>query len=210
MAEEKTEHRIRELEDALKAAERRSAEIKAERDEAYRITEEINENLDDSAALIERWIEAFNMQLGDDGKWRFQEHAHDLYDALLEKHRDLVSRWNRFVPKYNAIVQPRTAGRPLDASDAQCALVRKLRKRNVSLRDIAEQTSLGLRTVRTIIDRENRTDRGTIKRFEKFDPMNPAFLAAKTRKRTRDALPDRINKLQAQTAALKKAAKGLA
>lgn len=43
------------------------------------------------------------------------------------------------------------AGRPLAATEAQIAEVRKLRKAGGSLRDIASQTGLGLQTVRTIL-----------------------------------------------------------
>jgi hypothetical protein len=39
----------------------------------------------------------------------------------------------------------------------------QLRRRGTSLRDIAEETSLGLRTVRTILDQQDGGDRTTIK-----------------------------------------------
>jgi hypothetical protein len=44
-------------------------------------------------------------------------------------------------------------GRPLNASEVEAAKVRKLRKAGVSLRGIAASTGLGVRTVRTILDR---------------------------------------------------------
>ena len=201
--------RIQELEDALKDAERRTAEMKGERDEANALVERMIENVQDCNALIASWIEAFDMELNDDGKWSFEGNLAERYTTLLHDHRALIKEWNRFVPDYNAAVRPRPAGRPLDASDAQCAEVRKLRKRKLSLRSIAEATNLSLRTVRTIVDRANGTDRATIKRLEKVDPMNAAFIAAKARKRTRDALPDRISKVLADADVLKKTAKGL-
>jgi hypothetical protein len=38
------------------------------------------------------------------------------------------------------------------------------------LRGIAEDTSLGLRTVRTVVNQRDGTDRTTIKRLERIDP----------------------------------------
>jgi DNA-binding CsgD family transcriptional regulator len=52
-------------------------------------------------------------------------------------------------PVINGHAQP--VGRPLAASEAQQATVRRLRKAGKSLRWIAEETSLGLNTVRTIV-----------------------------------------------------------
>jgi hypothetical protein len=60
--------RIRELEAALKEAERRVAAMLAERDEAFELVEQMKEHVSDVDAVIDSWIEAFEMQLGDDGK----------------------------------------------------------------------------------------------------------------------------------------------
>ena len=69
MPREKPEpDRIRELEDALKEAERRVAEMRAERDQAFELVEQMKEHVSDVDALIDSWIEAFEMQLSEDGK----------------------------------------------------------------------------------------------------------------------------------------------
>ena len=69
MPQEKPEpDRIRELEDALKEAERRVAEMRAERDQAFELVEQMKEHVSDVDALIDSWIEAFEMQLSEDGK----------------------------------------------------------------------------------------------------------------------------------------------
>ena len=60
--------RIRELEDALKEAERRVAEMRAERDQAFELVEQMKEHVSDVDALIDSWIEAFEMQLSEDDK----------------------------------------------------------------------------------------------------------------------------------------------
>jgi len=169
----------------------------------------MSEHVKDANALIESWKESFDMELRDDGKWHFEDGFGDHYDALLTEFRALLRKWNSFVPEYNAIAAPKPAGRPLDASPAQCVEVLKLRNRKLSLREIADETSLSLNTVRTIIDRNNRTDRSTIKRLQKLDPMNAAAVSSKARKRTRNALPDRINKLSADGVDVLKEAKGL-
>ena len=50
----------------------------------------------------------------------------------------------------------RDPGRPLAASEAQVAAVLKLHKASKSLRWIADETSLSLQTVRTIVGRKQR------------------------------------------------------
>ena len=194
------------LEDELKIAERRIIELKAERDEARDLSSRMQEHVTSSRETIDRWIEAFDMVLGDDGNWTFRE---DPYDALFEKHEDLVKRWNRLVTRYNATVNDRDPGRPLAASDAQVLMVRKLRRKKLSLRAIADETSLGLQTVRTILGRDGLCDRTSIKRMERIDPMRMEIAGHKARKRTRDALPKRINETLKDGADLIKAAKGL-
>lgn len=66
MPQEKPE--LAQLKDALKEAERRIAEMRAERDKAFELVEQMKEHVSDVDALIDSWIEAFEMQLGDDGK----------------------------------------------------------------------------------------------------------------------------------------------
>jgi hypothetical protein len=69
--------------------------------------------------------------------------------------------------------------------------VLKLHKAGGSLRGIAEDTSLGLATVRTIVSQKNGTDRTTVKHLERIDPDRAAAARWRARKRTRDALPKR-------------------
>ena len=60
--------RIRELEDALKESERHIAEMRAERDQAFELVEQMKEHVSDVDALIDSWIEAFEVQLREDSK----------------------------------------------------------------------------------------------------------------------------------------------
>ena len=69
MPQDKTgSDRMRELEAALKEAERRVAVMLAERDEAFELVEQMKEHVSDVDALIDTWIEAFEVRLGDDRK----------------------------------------------------------------------------------------------------------------------------------------------
>ena len=95
--------------------------------------------------------------------------------------------------------------------DAQVKEVRKLRKKGLSLRLIAAQTNLGLRTVRTIVEKNQGTDRTSrrtnLLRKRELDRLRSAEYRA--RKRGRDQLPKQIEATLKRGADLIKAAKGL-
>jgi hypothetical protein len=212
--DETAEARIRQLEDNLKAAERRAEEAKRERDDAQNLVSRMEEQVKDSQTLIERWVEAFDMRLGDNGQWQHTSpHLVDRWNDLVEKYNDRLKKWNKFVPEYNAIVAPvrRGVGRPLAATESQCKLVLKLAKAGKSIRTIMDETSLGMQTVRTILDREDWTDRASQHRLEKLDykPVRNQLMAARARKRTRDALPEMIAETLATGKELLKEAKGI-
>ena len=83
--------------------------------------------------------------------------------ALGGKHTRRGSRstmrlreWNQYVEEFNRGGIKRPVGRPLQASEAQCSDILKMRKRGASLRG---ETSLGLPTVRTIVGKKAGTDR---------------------------------------------------
>jgi hypothetical protein len=204
--------RIAELEDKLKEAERRLAETRIELDEAQDLTKRMEEHLKDAAGMIERWKESFEMELGDDGGWHFPpDHLSIRHAVLIEMHNALVKEWNRLVPDYNAAINPKPVGRPIAASDAQVKTVHKLRQRGLSIRAIVEETSLGMQTVRTIIDRDDKVDRATSRRLERLNAkeLRAELMSARARKRTRDALPKAIEQTLAGGAALIKESKGL-
>ena len=79
--------RIRELEDALKEAERRVAEMRAERDQAFELVEQMKEHVSDVDTLIDSWIEAFEMQLSEDRK-RTRD---ALPESIKKLHTDAVA-----------------------------------------------------------------------------------------------------------------------
>jgi hypothetical protein len=128
--------------------------------------------------MIERWIEAFEMELGDDGVWRWKaEFAEG--DVWFRKYQELLRKWNKLVPEYNATINPQPVGRPLAASEAQEVQVRRLRKSGASLRAIVDETGLGLQTVRTIVGRDALSDRTTMRRLERIDPDRAAVISGR-------------------------------
>jgi hypothetical protein len=200
--------RIAVLEDELEQRDHRIRELCADLDKAEKLVWEMREHVEDAGTLIGSWIEAFDMVQDDDGAWKWSTAFVEGHE-WFKKYDALVTKWNRFVPEWNAMVRPRNVGRPLAASEAQVAEVLKLHKTGGSLRGIAEDTSLGLATVRTIVSQKNGTDRTTVKHLERIDPDRAASARWRARKRTRDALPKRINETLAKGRELVKEAKGL-
>jgi len=206
--------RIEELEADLRYRDDQIKELRQDNSRAFDLVAEMREQVEDSNALTDSWIEVFEMEQNDDGVWIFdtrQSKIWDAYSKLLETHNKLLREWNKFVGDYNSTVAPRGLRRPLQASDAQIKEVRKLRKRGSSLRVIAEQTSLGLSTVRTIVGKDAGTDRTSkrtnLLRKREIDRLRAAEY--RVRKRGRDQLPKRITEILKRGDALIKAAKGL-
>ena len=76
-------------------------------------------------------------------------------------------------------------------------------------RFIAEETNLGLSTVRTIVGRINHTDRTTRKRWERIAIDNSELAHFKSRKRIGDTLPRRAQSVVETGNELVKEAKSL-
>jgi hypothetical protein len=123
-----------------------------------------------------------------------------------------VRDWNRFLPRINGGAGSQNVGRPLLASKAQCADVLNRRKAGASLRSIAEQTNLGLGTIRTIIAKRSGVDRTTKKhrqRAERIEIDRQQRSRWKRQRQAGDALPGRVTRYVKETTALIKKAKGL-
>jgi hypothetical protein len=211
MAHHRPPDRLAELEDELKQRDARIKELRADLDKAEALISEQREWMEDRQALLDSWIEGFEMVLNEDGKRDWGPFI-DRHNELVDKYNALVRDWNRFIPDYNATVRPRNVGRPLAASDAQRATVLAMRKRGLPLRGIADETSLGLRTVRTIVEQKDGRDRTTVKyrkQLERIDPDRKLDASRRARKRVRDALPKRINETLKRGRELIQAAKGL-
>jgi DNA-binding CsgD family transcriptional regulator/uncharacterized coiled-coil protein SlyX len=190
------ETRIADLENEIKHRDRRILELKRDLDEAQMLIAEMREQVQDCNDMIDRWVEAFEMTLSDNGTYSPAPWIAKM-ESYLDKYNALAAQWNKFIPKYNAAVAPRGIGRPLAASEAQQRQVLVMRKEGKSLRTIAAKTSLSRRTVRTIVGKAEGTDR-TTKRTNELRKLelNRANMAAyRARKRTRDALPKQITEL---------------
>ena len=130
---------------------------------------DVEEHIRECREVTESWIEAFQMRGTDDGQVLLWASFIEEHGDLVDRHNALVREWNKVVPKYRTVVASKNIGRPLEASEAQCLEVLQLRKASTvdfstwtsgaSLRTIVIQTGLGLRTIRTIIGRQNGTDR---------------------------------------------------
>ena len=85
-------------------------------------------------------------------------------------------------------------------TNGHCAQVLKLKRKGMSIRAIMDETGLGMQTVRTIMGREERTDRTSRKSLERIDGREPKAMAVRTNamKRSRDTLPKRIEEAQAR------------
>jgi hypothetical protein len=201
--------RIDKLEDQLKERDRRIADLKTDVARLEDLVTRQAEHIQDCGDQIDRWIAAFDMVLDDNGMWKWSRdfvEGHQWY----EKYGAIVRDWNRFVPEYNAAIgHGRNVGRPLAASEAQIEQVRKLHKQGMSLRGIVDETSLGLQTVRTIIDQRDRKDRTARNHLERIKPDREQERSWLAKKRMRDALPKSINVTRATCDELAKEAKGL-
>jgi hypothetical protein len=200
---------VGELEDELKRRDERIEELRQEIDEQRDLIQRMEENVDDARGVIERWCEAFQMTQTESGAWSW-EPFWDQHNDLVARWNDLVRHWNKYVPLINGRTQP--VGRPLAASEAQVAQVLRLHRAGRSLRWIAEEMSLGLNTVRTIVAKGSGADRTTRKhreRVERIEIDRPQAIRWKRQKRTGDALPRQAQRAVEGGHVLLKEAKGL-
>lgn len=214
MKKDELEIRVEDLESDLRDRDEQVKALREELDAAMGLVDEMRDHTEASNEMIDNWIEVFQMEQAGESSWKFDSGQHKLWAAhkeLNEKYQKLLREWNRFVPDYNRTVRQRYRGRPLEASPAQVDKVLKLRKTHASLRTIAAQTGLGVRTVRTITEKEKGTDRTSKRtnalRKREIDRLRMA--SWRTRKREYDNLPKKISQTRKRGDELVKAAKGL-
>jgi hypothetical protein len=87
--------------------------------------------------------------------------------------------------------------------------VLKLHKAGGSLRGIAEETGLGVNTIRTVVAKATGTDRTTMKHRGRIEPDRKRIAEWKRRRRTGNALPSRAQRVTNEAKAHLKEAKGL-
>ena len=91
MAKQLGKRTVGELEDELKARDRRIEELRTEIDELRDLVTRLREQDEDADNLIESWIEAFNMVLNEDGKYSYAPFVDD-YEKTVDEYADLVRR----------------------------------------------------------------------------------------------------------------------
>src|SRR5438067_1763881 len=115
--------KLTELENSLKLKDEKIKELRKELREATDLNDELTEQVQSANELFDQWIDAFEMVIGEDGKWTIP--FADLQNErarIMDQYQHLLRDWNRFVGKYNDVVaeQPaKSVGRPLAASEGQ-------------------------------------------------------------------------------------------
>jgi hypothetical protein len=200
---------VTKLQADLAECDRRIAELKHELEQERDLTYRLAEQVRDSNDTLDNWIQAFDMVQNEEGVWVWSNSFVEGHE-WLHKYVELQREWNKYVALFNAKLEyGRNVGRPLGASEAQQQQVLKLHKVGHSLREIAEEMSLGLRTVRTVIAKGNGIDRTTIKHLERIDPERAKVKAWEAKRQTRTRLPKRIHELRKAGDELLKEAKDL-
>ena len=147
--------------------------------------ERAHEQVERSNQTIKQWIEGFEMTPTDKG-WSWKDDLIGCYNDLLNKYNELVKKWNRYIDCFEA---RQAVGRPLQASEAQQAQVRKLRKIGHTLREIANETNLSFQTIRTIIGQKGGVGRidKTKNKLRKIELSHHRMNSWRTRNRIGDA-----------------------
>jgi hypothetical protein len=194
------------LERELRLRDERIQELKDEIDESRELVREMEEHTQEHAEYLETFISAFGLTLNAEGKWENGDFIAG-YRALVDQYENLRGRYNKLVGDFSRYaVPPQPVGRPIAASEAQQAQIIKHHKTGRSTRWIAEELTLSRRTVTTIVDKLDGTDRTTTKRRQRLG-LEPK------RKDWRPAAMDRLAKRATEHfekgRELTKAAKGL-
>src|SRR6267378_5973222 len=162
---EQTEHtqKIADLERELKFRDRRINELKSEIDGLRQAISDMEEWVKERDAYLEEFITTFGLELDNDGFYRNGDFIRR-HQQLFDDYNALVTRQNKLVHRFNAnIASVQPVGRPIAASEAQQDRVLKLHKAGKSPRWIADEMGLSRRTVTTVIEKSDGTDRTTSK-----------------------------------------------
>jgi hypothetical protein len=85
------------------------------------------------------------MKLNEKADWSWDGFIEQFAD-VVDRYHKLLRQWNRAVGDFNEVyARKRPMGRPLQASDAQCGQVLKLRETGCSYAEIMDETNLSMR-----------------------------------------------------------------
>ena len=208
---ERKDDRISELEEDAERLREDIKVLKEQLEESADLHTGLVESAQDYEDCLENFCETFGLVQSEDGKWSNGE-AIKGRQHLIKAYTQLHKGYNKLVNDYNKYAVPNRPclGRPLSASPTQQDNVFARRTVGESLRDIALATGLGVRTVRTIIDKKDGVDRATLARLERRSPEKAAEakqLAMQLRRIK--ALPKRVNAYLDRSKSLRSTAKGL-
>jgi hypothetical protein len=160
--------RIADLELELQRKDERIGELRDEVDQGRELVRRMEEHIQERDEYLESFVSTFGMELGDDNCWRWTPFI-TAHNELVDKFNDLIERYNKVVRDFNHYaVVPQPVGRPIAASEAQQAQIVKHHKAGKSARWIAEEMTLSRRTVTTIIDKRDGTDRTMARRRQRL------------------------------------------
>ena len=129
----RSKQQIADLEGSLKQRDDRIAELREGIDELRDLISRLRgapprANVE----CIQSWMRIqFEMVQTESGGWTWGPFW-DEHNGLHRRYNDLVRRWNKYLPRINR--EPRNVGRPLAASEAQCAQVLKMHKGGIVAR----------------------------------------------------------------------------
>jgi hypothetical protein len=112
--EDTPELRIADLGHELRLKDQRISELKDEIDRDRELLRRMEERLKEGEEYLETFITTFGIELNDDNCWTWGPYI-AAQNALVDKHNDLISRYNKLV----GIVNRNPIGRPIAASEAQ-------------------------------------------------------------------------------------------
>ena len=159
---------VADLERELQLRDERIHELKDEIDETRDLLRRMEEHVQEGDEEFEHFITVFDMEEDADGMWRWSKFFDEHY-ALEDRHDDLITRYNKLVHRFNRnIARVNPVGRPIAASEAQQEQIARHHKAGKSARWIAEEMTLSRRTVTTVIDKLDGTDRTTAKHRQRL------------------------------------------
>jgi hypothetical protein len=204
---EEAQQRITDLEREGKLKDERIAELKDEVDVMREQLRAMEEHIQERDEYLEHFIETFGLVLNEDGKWTNSEALRQERE-VAERNIELIRDYNKLVRSYNRhTADMRPVGRPLAASEDQQAQILRHHKAGRSSRWIAEEMSLSRRTVTTVINKADGTDRGTQARRVKLGLLPKP--KKDWRMRSREGLGKRATEHLEKGRKLRQQAKGL-
>ena len=206
--------RIVDLEREIKLKNERIEELREEVDETRDLVRRMSEHVEAGDDYLDNFITAFGLTLNDAGEYTNDEFLKGYHELAFELD-NMVSNYNKVVREYNDLLHlaqrhlghGRPVGRPIAASEAQQAQVLQYHREGRSLRWIAETMTLSRRTVHTIVEKGEGSDRTTTKRRLRLglEPVKKP----KRRKWILSVLPKQATALREEGRSLIKEAKGL-